>query len=771
MHHILSLLLFSLITTFCAAAFTGRIVDCDGNRIEGALAVGLTPDTVYVASAVTDSIGVFHLPNNMAIKLIRIKSIGQKETFIHADSTALGTITLQPGDATLAEVEVTPDIFSQDGDKLTYRLTKKQLDKYARLSMALNEIPGMVIFRNNMAMFQGSSNLLFLIDGQKASLDEIAAMSKDDLAKIEINQVPPARYATSQVTAVINLLTKSGLHGGNVAINLTDALWRIDGSNNISAIYNRGRSRFNLQYNNNLRHYTRKRTDDYLAYEIDGMKYGKEKIGMPSKENIDYHAVAAQYMFRKPQNIQFNASFDYGNNRTDSHDRQQVNYFSGEQYEGLNRLRTTYDRYAGSLYLDKNFANGHTFTVTAATSHYNTKYLSHLSESSPDGISALESRSSYKGSTSIYAIQAYYTFPIKNTVFETGLYDSYSNGKTTNTDNPTDNHTNLAFAYAQWSGSKKTGEKYSQIYWMAYLSATGNYSRTTTSAGTTESYNNWTPGAYLSFGYVPDDNNGNTQMRLLFARNTTNPSLGQLGETPQWLDAKLVYHGNSHLKPFATNQLCFFIYSSLWQRLAVSLTAFYENSPHTIAETFTRSDDVVIQTFENLRKYQKVYGSLQLTLNITRNGSLRFTTLLNASRSWGSGSSYNWKGYTFQWMPGLFFNTGKWSASAQYQYPGKVMEGHLIRPRAQSLRLSAGYSPIRNLDISIEWRQPFNMQFRESEKSVKEAIVSTEHITTAADWHNMVSLSVFYNFNFGRRHDNSRRKINLDPSDSGILSK
>lgn len=217
------LLLFCAITAVavpvCAGVFSGRVVDIDGTAVEGALAIGLKKDTTYVNSATTDSTGLFELPVVAEIRFVRIQSLGMKPVMLNAERGDFGEIILQAGESSLDEISVMADLLSQEGDKLIFRLTKEQLDKYPQVALALNEIPNMVVYRDRSAMFQGSSNLLFMLDGQKSTLTEIAAISKDDLARIEISQVPPARYANEQVTAVINVITKLGLYGGNVSVD------------------------------------------------------------------------------------------------------------------------------------------------------------------------------------------------------------------------------------------------------------------------------------------------------------------------------------------------------------------------------------------------------------------------------------------------------------------------------------------------------------------------------------------------------------------------
>ena len=117
------------------------------------------------------------------------------------------------------------------------------------------------------------------------------------------------------------------------------------------------------------------------------------------------------------------------------------------------------------------------------------------------------------------------------------------------------------------------------------------------------------------------------------------------------------------------------------------------------------------------------------------------------------------------------YTASKWEVGAFYQYPGQVVIGQLEMPRAEVLSLNASYKPVRNLEIGIEWNQPFFHACKEGEKTTEKAILQSNIENSIHDYKNMVQFKLSYNFSFGHQWKGGTQKKRNEDNDSGVLVK
>lgn len=122
-------------------------------------------------------------------------------------------------------------------------------------------------------------------------------------------------------------------------------------------------------------------------------------------------------------------------------------------------------------------------------------------------------------------------------------------------------------------------------------------------------------------------------------------------------------------------------------------------------------------------------------------------------------------------MTSLALNLKHWTVELFYQYPGKVVEGQLERPRAQCWSATVLYRPQTDLSLGLEWFMPFGKGFKESEHTVNSAPVYADTEYKIMDRNNLLSVKLSYNFSFGRNRNRARPQYDNYDSDSGILQK
>ena len=190
-----------------------------------------------------------------------------------------------------------------------------------------------------------------------------------------------------------------------------------------------------------------------------------------------------------------------------------------------------------------------------------------------------------------------------------------------------------------------------------------------------------------------------------------------------------------------------------------------------ICDMYTLTDSYMLQTMVNLSKY-RVWGT-QIDSQIKPLGDSRFVfwnrVVLADVR--GKNKEYSWSGYRIQWMSELSLNLEHWTVALFYQYPGKIVEGQLERPRAQCWSATVLYRPMTNLSVGLEWFMPFGNGVKGSERTVNAAPVYSDTQTKIMDWSNMVSIKLSYNFSFGRNRNSAQPQYGNGDNDSGILRK
>ena len=668
------------------------------------------------------------------------------------------TVVMSPA-VDLEEVVVTPSDVEEFDTHTSYRISQKDMERYSTVLQSLNEIPNMTVLTNGAIFYQGDENVKILIDGVDATTQEIQALSKEDIAKVDVYRNPPIRFIAQGVEAVLDIRLKSKIHGGNGAVDVSQAFYPLKGNNSAAMFYNYRQSRFSLMYNNENKHFKKYRKSEILDYEFDGVRYRKVKEGHDSKKHYDDNSVELSYQVNKPQDFLYNVKTGLSLNRDGGTSLQDV-HINDKSFMATNTLRTAYTRFNVANYFEKSL--GDRFGILLANvnyQHFSNSYHSAYDEMSDDDIADNDSRSDYKTNLdAVFSEVQYQLPPNKLGYISFVLFETYKHSKYIDTTYPFYQTTNSCGGMAQWMGRKD------RVNW--YVTMGVNWYRTA-STQLANPYNIVVPSPMVNIGWRPSRA---IYLSFDYSYDGNVPNIAQLSETNQWLDTKLVYHGNSTLKPYKTHKAAMrFVWNNKY--MDVSMRNWFESSPDMICDMYTLTDSYMLQTMVNLSKY-RVWGT-QIDSQIKPLGDSRFVfwnrVVLADVR--GKNKEYSWSGYRIQWMSELSLNLEHWTVALFYQYPGKIVEGQLERPRAQCWSATVLYRPMTNLSVGLEWFMPFGNGFKESERTVNAAPVYSDTQTKIMDWSNMVSIKLSYNFSFGRNRNSAQPQYGNGDNDSGILRK
>lgn len=716
-----------------------------------------------VGSSLTDVNGIVDISSN--IRYVLVKDMHKADKLIDCNDIKNDTLPIYKSNE-LDDLVVTAGNMQKTLTYESYRIPLESMQSYPNFYQALNEIPHLTVLSSGALFYQGDSNVLVLINGVDASVSELVALSKDDIYRVKVYQVPPPRFAGRGVSSVIDVVTKSSLTGGNLSLDLSQAFYPLKGSNSAAFFYNYKRSRFSFIYDNDNKKYTRARFGQTLDYEFDGVGYKKEKTGLDSDERDNTNSISLSFQNNLQGSYLYNLSLGGTVNRDIRNLQQSVtSNASPVAFRAYNRLDTRYERFWVGNYFEKQIGEegkSGTFAVNVKLQRLFSKYYSGYSEYEDPSLPetpTIDVFSSYRSRYDAALGEMQYQFPEKSWgQISISAFESFEHSKYLDTGASFAQKSNTAGLMAFYYGS------FRKIYYYANFGVSSVH---TSSRSLDKSYTYWLPEPNLTLIYYP---NRKFQIRLKYSYRGSTPSISQMSETDQWLDTRLVYHGNPGLKPYRSHDLI--LRGDMNTKyFRASLRVGYTNSPDQICNYYLEANDYILETIVNLRQYHQLIGQADMTVKPLGNNKWTIWTRIIGARIHGEGETYSWNGYRFQWMVNTSVNLKKWNFSAFYQYPGRVAEGQIIAPRAQCWSVEALFRPVQNLSVGMELFMPFGKSFKEGQHTVGSVLVNNVYTTQIRDRANMVSLKLEWNLNFGKNDKSAQPQFDNVTTDTGILKK
>ena len=182
------------------------------------VAVLAVTDSSFVRAASTNMEGYFEVTEVPAGNyLLRVSYIGYQNKFVAfavENNTALGTIWMHPGAATLKAVNIKADrpLYSMDGEKMIYNVSDDPSIQTGTTTDALQNAPGVEVDVEGNITLRGVSSVEIWVNDRPSKLTAenlktfLETLPANALARIETITNPSAKYAT-EADAVINIVT------------------------------------------------------------------------------------------------------------------------------------------------------------------------------------------------------------------------------------------------------------------------------------------------------------------------------------------------------------------------------------------------------------------------------------------------------------------------------------------------------------------------------------------------------------------------------------
>ncbi len=172
-------------------------------------------DSNFIAGTLSNEKGEFMIyPEFDGNGYLKVSFIGYKPIFRDMDFTGngnydMGTLFLEEEMFSIHEAVITVErIKAQDEiDRTTYFVNKKIYDASNTGVDVLKHIPGVGVDMMHNISLEGSSNILFLVDGRERDKNFISQLDAHQIDKVQIMSVPGSQY-DANISGVINLVLK-----------------------------------------------------------------------------------------------------------------------------------------------------------------------------------------------------------------------------------------------------------------------------------------------------------------------------------------------------------------------------------------------------------------------------------------------------------------------------------------------------------------------------------------------------------------------------------
>lgn len=728
-------------------------------RIENVKCTAFTDNGDSITSWVSDSRGIITIKDNNRINYFIASRNNYTDRMISIKQliSENNVIVLSSGEE-LNEIVITPKDIEEFENHIAYRISTTDMARYTNVLQSLNEIPNLTILQNGGAYFEGSPNVKILVDGVEATNQEIESLSKEDIAKVNVYSTPPTRFISEGVSAVVDIRLKSKIHGGNMAINAKQAFQSLIGNNTVALFYNYKQSRFSMLYNNVNNHYHKFRQSEELDYIFNDINYYKIKEGLNSKRDNDNNKFMFYYQINYPNDLLYKVKASVDINKEGREIFQNVNT-NNSFFRATNSLRTDYTKYNVGNYFEKTLGAKGIIYADFDYQHFSTSYNSRYNEETTWEGALNNSYSNYNTHLDAFFLQIQYQTPFsKLGMLSFSAHENNKHSKYVNTASPFYQTVNTFGGNLLWLWTKKN---------LSLWASCGVDWFRTSSIMLLKPHDMIIPTPRLNLNLkLPH----NLRFSFMYDYNGGAPTIAQLSETEQWLDTKLVYHGNAQLRPYKVQSgETKLTWSHKYINFALSSSLM--SSPDRICEMYTTTDNYMLLTLVNLSKYRTWTNQLDVTIKPLGNNLLSFWNRITYSDLKGVNNEYYWNEHRFQWMSAVSINLKHWSMQLFYQYPGKYIDGQIVYPRAQCWYVSASYRPMTNLSIGLEFFMPFGKGMREREYTVTEAPVYADTEYTINDRSNLISFTMSYNLSFGRNRNRVEPKYENSDNDTGILYK
>ena len=756
---IIILFLFSHVLN--AQNISGRVLAADDNTpLSGATIRVQLKDSSYIEAFTTDKKGYFFESIEYPIYKLEISYLGYEKNVVIVQRTdskdiKLDNILLEPVITELDGVEVTAQSLVHKADKIMIYPTEKQVKASVSCLNLLQTLvlPNLFVDPVQESIsIQGTSGVIYRINGVKASLNEVKALKPDQIRRIDYKQLPGIRELDSD-SGTLDFILKEPHTGTSISSSMLSALTTgmLNGNFNLRTNYRK--SVFSIDYNINHRNYSKRKTSETENYFFpDGNILNWDKQGEYAPFGYTQHNIGVGYLLKNQNDI---LNIRFNNSIYTQHDENIMNIFQNQEKILHRNIYSTFSHYIPSIDLtyNRNLSKdqGIELNVVGTLSDYD--YNRRLKDTKEDKISSDINNITDGNLISIIG-EVFYWKENENLNFSAGLKSSYQ--FVHNTYYPSDDITIQNFTgypYLQVNGAFRnisytfgTGLEYQH---QKQTTRRSNYFRNTFSLSLSYKREKW------NIKY-------NINYRPFF------PDLSSLSDVLQNIDTISATKGNSELKPYSNlrNQIDFTVSDNRRFISMLTLTANKAFNPIQQDIVFSELDNKFIYQEHN-QDYDINYGAqliVQMS-NIFKLFTIQAFGGWNHYKSKGDLYSHVYDDFYYGFYIGMTYKD--LNVNAVWRKPQKTLFGHYLTTGENYSNISASYK-IKRVGLGCGVQFPFADGAKYRTQRLAENAFSDRNVLIRNN-RNMFYLSISYDIQWGRSIFNMNKRLYNSENGNSIL--
>jgi hypothetical protein len=742
---------------------TGTVLSAnDSLPVSGATVRILGMDSKLIKGGTSNSNGVFALSTagseqmNVVISFIGFETeqISIKGTH---KSLNLGKIYLKENAANIGEVVVEAKQRINKVDKSIIIPSASQL-KVSNSSLSLLQnlsLPGLRVdlLEQNISINGGQP--IYMIDGVVKTKHDVLSVNPKNIARIEYEDAPSIRDMDKNAGGVINVILKEKENGGNFWSNIFGSPMTGFLNTNVYFAYNWAKSELSVNYFNDWRNYTHRKTDKDEKYISPAAEYGRDFAGVCSPFGYLSQGLYLNYTYQHDKNTMFSATFrnDFGKQHTSVNgeitDTQQEQPYYRDS-------KSTFDAYipALDLFFKRGFKNNQFLEINVVGTYQNTDYERTLKDNSD--VYTNEIYNSIDNTRKSLISEVVYRKSFKKVRLNLGYQNLISSSENKYKDASADEEKltqNNNYIYGSLSGA---------LGKFSYRLGSGIKLFTVKNDEDKMSYVKNHSTLTLMYGV-----NDNFDIKLTAFYTPHLPGLSQLSNVTQRYDELLQMKGNPDLKAAHTvGSKLFANYQK--SKFNTSLSLSFQRRVNTIytdvqpldGNTFISQPKNDIGDNHFNAEYKCSYTGLWNHVNLFA------TAGLNSYQSEGHDFKHHLNNFYWDFSAQIYW--GKWTLSGYYAKPQKSLVAETIDLGDNNSQVSLGFKH-KNLNVLAAVKYPFDKRgWKWGEESLSKVNPGSTHVYIR-DNGCMLVLGLSYSLNFGKGLKKLSKSLNNIDSTSNIL--
>lgn len=654
----------------------------------------------------------------------------------------------------LGEVVVNGKNVTRKADRFIILPTEK-MKKASRSAwdvLNLIKMPGTTIDRKNLVIKSvDGGSVLLKINDIDATAQECMTLMPADIKRIEYIDNPGSRYSDSNVTYIVNILTKRNNTGGQAGVYESAALTTMSLYTNAYAKVNNGPSQFGLRYNNKYRDYANSYTDTYLS---DGKDIDIFRKGENAKYGYLEQNMTASYNFSK-EKLALDCRLDYYIYNNSKQDNPQ-SIFQDDELIG-NSITSPYFRSHSpnlDLFAMYKFSDTRSLLFNTVGKYQWSKYKYRYEENWMDE----SSRYAYNVDGKRFSLiteMMYEQRLSSKTLWTIGARYKYSDTRNTyfeDISEITKSHDHDLYAHTQLAG-KIWDIDYTAgigVTWIDYRESQAKFHKVL-----------FRPSARIRYSPFEDVN-----LLYNFSMQPITPSLSTLTGITKQLNRYEVESGNASLRPYK-NFKHRFLLSWSPSRWYFQVSYNLETSRSLYASSMYASEEAIV--------YQRLPFNRKNIQKLEFYASYDIIKDMLSVEGYVSDDHYKYKSpdnnfhlHDIAYEGKIVFYWKHFSANASFSHTPKILEGMRVFTQESYGSIECSYKWKRFLFALGVWN-PFKKQVKSSGFEYKNDNLYKKEAFFIKDNANQISIDIAYDIEWGKSYKATKKRLQNSDSVDGIF--